>query len=84
MNFRNQVTFVRCLYLQQTYIHKSFLRIKNSNHNIRFDAKHTNSNDKENDGSTDSSNDNSTSLYPGHITTSLLQKGIPKLQNCSI
>ena len=70
--------------VQQPYIHKSFLRIKNSNHNIRLDAKHTNSTDKQNDGSTDSTNDNSTSLYPGHITTSLFQKGILKLRNCLI
>ena len=68
--------------VQQPYIYKPFLRIENTNHNIRLHAKHTNSNDKQNDGTTDTTNDNP--LYPGHITTSLLQKGILKLQNCSI
>ena len=59
------------------YISKRCYKNVNSNHNINLNAKYTNSNDKQNADSTDNTEEvTPTPLYPGHITTSLFQKGI--------
>ena len=63
----------------RTYIPKSFHKSVNNNHDIHRNAKHTNSNDKGHGGDTDNTKvAKPTVLYPGHITTSLFQKGTEK------